>query len=55
MKVYLEKDRQCTAQHATATHTIMTELIRKIEGCGHKSYTDNFFSSPELFDGLVKK
>ena len=33
----------------------MTELTRKIEGCGHKLYMDNFFSSPELFDDLLKK
>ena len=50
MKVYLGKDRQCTAQHVT-----VTELTRKIEGRGHKLYMDNFISSPELFDDLVKK
>jgi len=54
MKVYLGKDRQCTAQHVTATHATVTELTRKI-GRGHKLYMDNFFSSPELFDDLVKK
>ena len=53
MKVYLGKDRQHTAQHVTATHATVTELTRKIEGCGHKLYMDNFFSSPELFDVLV--
>jgi len=55
MKVYLGKDRQCTVQHVTATHATETELTRKIEGRGHKLYMDNFFSSPELFDDLVKK
>jgi len=54
MKVYLGKDRQRTAQHVTATHATVTELTRKTEGRGHKLYVDNFFSSPELFDGLVK-
>jgi len=53
MKVYLQKDRQRMAQLATATHLTVTELMRKT-GCGHK-YMDNFFSSPELFDDLVKK
>ena len=55
MKVYLGKDRQCTAQRVTATHARVTELTRKIEGHGHKLYVDNFFSSHELFDDLVKK
>jgi len=45
MKDYLGKDRQCTAQHVTATHATVTELTRKIEGRGHKLYTENFFSS----------
>jgi len=35
MKVYLGKDRQRTAQHVTATHATVTELMRKI-GHGHK-------------------
>ena len=55
MKVYLGKDRQRTAQHVTATHVTVTELTRKIEGRGHKLYMDNFFSSPKLFDDLLKK
>ena len=55
MKVYLGKDRLCTAQHVTATHATVTELTRKTEGRGHKLYMDNYFSSPELFDDLAKK
>jgi hypothetical protein len=54
MKVYLGKDRQRTAQHVTATHATVTELTRKTEGREHKLYMENFFSSPELIDDLVK-
>jgi hypothetical protein len=46
MSVYLEKDRQHTAQHITATHATVTELMRNI-GRGCKLYMDNFFSFPE--------
>jgi len=49
MIVCLGKDRQ-----HTATHVTVTELTRKI-GHGHRLYMDSFFSSPELFDDLVKK
>ena len=43
------------AQHVTATHATVTDLTRKTEGRAHKLYTDNFFSSLELFDDLAKK
>jgi len=55
MKVYLGKDRQHMAQHVTATHATVTELMRKIEGHSHKLYMDILFPSPELFDDLAKK
>jgi len=42
------------AKHITATHATVRELTRKIEGRGHKLYVDSLFSSPELFDDLVK-
>ena len=54
MRVYL-MDRQCTAQHLTATHATVTEVTRKIEGHGHELYMDNLFSSPGLVDDLTKK
>jgi hypothetical protein len=55
MKVFLQKDRQFTAQHFTAPNATVTELTRKLEGHGHKVYTDSFFSSPDLFDDITKK
>jgi len=36
VKVYLEKDRQRMSQHLTATGATVTDLTRKIEGCGQK-------------------
>jgi len=47
-------DKQHMAQHLTATHATVTELIRKIEQ-GNELYMDNFFSSLHLFDDLTKK
>jgi len=50
MTVYLGRERQCTAQHLTATHATLSELTKKIEGCGHKLYMDNYFSAPDLYE-----
>jgi hypothetical protein len=44
---------QCNAQHLTASHATVSKLTWRIQGCGHKRYTDNYFSSPDLFDGLA--
>jgi hypothetical protein len=55
MNVYLGKDEQPTSQHLTAPHAIVRELTRNVEGCGHKLYMDNFFSSPDVFDEMTKK
>ena len=53
--VYLDRDGQCTAHHLTATHAIVSELTKKIQGHGQKLYMDNYFSSPDLFDDLAMK
>jgi hypothetical protein len=55
IKLYLGRDRQCTAQHLTVARAAVTELTRKIEGHAHKFYMDNFLSSPELFNYMTKK
>jgi len=55
MNVYLGQERQSAAQHLTATRATVTNLTREVEGFGRKLYTDNFFSSPELFDHLDQK
>ena len=54
MNVYLCRDWQRVAQHLTATHAIVTNLTRGIEGFGHKVYIKNF-SSRDLFDHLAQK
>jgi hypothetical protein len=36
----------------SATHGIVLELVRRVEGLGHKLYMDSYFSSPALFDDL---
>jgi len=55
MNVYLDKDRQRAEQHLTATHTIVTNLTKGVEGFGHKLYMDSFFSVPDLYDDLAQK
>ena len=43
MNVYLGKDRQRAAQHLTATHNTVANLIRCVEGFGHKlTWTTSF-------------
>jgi len=36
----------------SATHDIVLELVRRVEGLGHTLYMDSYFSSPALFDDL---
>jgi len=53
VKVYLGKDRQCTACDSNPYDSDKTD--EEIEGHGHKLYKDSLFSSPELFGDLAKK
>jgi hypothetical protein len=55
MTMYLGKDRKLATPTMTATCATVTGLTRRIENLGHKLNMDNFFSSPELFDGLYTK
>jgi len=52
MSVYLGKQRLLATQEMSATHGIVLELTRRVEGLGHKLYMDSYFSSPALFDNL---
>jgi hypothetical protein len=55
MSVYLGKDRKCPTAIMTAFHATVTGLTTRIENLGHKLYTDNFPSSPDLLDDLHTK
>jgi hypothetical protein len=55
MEVYLGKDRQRATTDMTATHATVKQMTRKIQGCGHKLYMDNYFSSPDLYRDLTKQ
>jgi hypothetical protein len=55
MKVYLGKDRIHATDTMTTTHEIVPGIMTRIQNVEHKLYVDNFFSSPDLFDGLHTK
>ncbi|PNF34414.1 hypothetical protein B7P43_G13948 [Cryptotermes secundus] len=54
MTVYLGKQRQLATEEITPTHGIVLQLIRRVEGSGHKLYMDSYFSSPALYDDLLE-
>jgi len=49
MSVYLGKDSRSATDDMTATHATVRHLTCRVEGLGHRLFTDNFFSSPRLF------
>ncbi|PNF34306.1 hypothetical protein B7P43_G15809, partial [Cryptotermes secundus] len=55
MTVYLGKQRQLATEEITLTHGIVLQLIRGVEGLGHKIYMDNYFCSPALFHDLLDR
>jgi len=52
MSVYLGKQQLLATQEMSATHGNVLELVRKVEGLGHRLYMDSYFSSPALFNDL---
>jgi len=52
MSVYLGKQQLLATQEMSATHGAVLELVRRVEGLGHKVYMDGYFLSPALFNDL---
>ena len=55
MRVCLGKDSRSATDDMTATHATIRHLTCRFEGLGHKLFMDNFFSSPRLFDNLLRR
>jgi hypothetical protein len=55
MRVYLGRDSHSATEDMTAIHASVKHLTRKVEGLGYKLLMDNFFSSPILFDDLLRR
>ena len=54
MEVYSGKDRKRATIDMTVTHATVKQLIRSVQGRGHKLYMDDYFSSPDLYNDLTK-
>lgn len=55
MSVYLGKQKKLATKNVSSIHGTVLQLVRRVEGVGHKLYMDNYFSSPLLFDDLLER
>jgi hypothetical protein len=53
--VYLGKQQLLATQQMSATHATVVDLVKRVEGVGHKVYMDSYFSSPARFDDLFER
>jgi len=54
MSVYLVKRRQHYTVQITATHGTVLQVIRRVEGLGHKIFMDNYFTLSAVFGDLFQ-
>ena len=48
MRVYLGRDSHSATDDMTATHATVRHLTSRVQGLGHKIFTDNLFSSEDF-------
>jgi hypothetical protein len=55
ISVYLGRQRQHATAQITAMHRMVLQVIRRVEGLGHRIFMDNYFTSPALFGDLLQQ
>ena len=54
MSVYLGKQWQHATAQITAVHRTVLQVVRRVEGLGHKIFMGNYFTSPALFGDVFQ-
>ena len=50
-----DEDSRSATDDMTATHATVSHLSSRVESLRHKLFMDNSFSSPRLFDDLLRR
>jgi hypothetical protein len=53
--VYLGQQRNVASTDVAPTDGTAPELVWKVEGVGHKTFVDNYFTSPKLLNDLHRR
>ena len=53
-KYHTGKDNSLDTSEVGATHAVVLKLLEGLESRGHHVYTDNYYSSPDLFGDLQR-